>query len=271
MPTIHTAGFGGSNGAALATAAPVYTSGAVWFVSSTTGTDAAAPAGKSREAPLASLGQAQTNAAAGDTIVLFEDHTETLAVKLTLSKAGLTILGEGLGTSRPTFRRSADVNLWDLTGASIWVANVLFGSDGTAAFTSDRVLVSANSCRFTGAYFACGANDSASAALAVANGVTNLIINGATYFVSSGTSKALTGNRALSFLGTSTDVEFNDVTFDGGTYGWLSSAVNGTGAITRLRAIDVSLLNGSDVVFASSTTGYLSTLGETGAARIEWP
>lgn len=270
MPTIHTAGFGGTSGAALATAAPIYTSGAVWFVSSTTGTDAASPAGKSREAPLASLGQAQTNATAGDSIVMLANHAETLAVKLTLSKAGLTLLGEGQGTSRPTFHRSADVNLWDLTGASIWVENVLFSTDGTSGFTSDRAVVSANSCRFTGCYFACGVNDSASAALAVANGVTNLTINGATYFVSSGTSKLLTGNRGLSFVGTATDVELNDVTFDGGTYGWLSSAINGAGAITRLRGIDVNLLSGSDVVLAASTTGYLSTLGETGAARIEW-
>jgi hypothetical protein len=271
MPIIHTAGFGGTTGSTLATVSPVYTSGAVWFVSSTTGTDAAAPAGKSREAPLATLAQAQTNASAGDLIVMLANHSEALATKLTLSKAGLTLLGEGQGASRPTFRRSADVNLWDLTGASIWVDNVLFNTDGASGYTADRVLVSANSCRFAGCRFVSGANDIASPALAIATGVTNLCINGGTYFVSSGTSKTVTGHSALSFKGTATDVELDDVTFDGGTYGWLSNAVTGTGAVTRLRALNVNMLGGSDIVYASSTTGYHHTLGETGASRLEWP
>ena len=271
VPLIHTAGFGGLIGAALCTRSPIYTSGAVWFVSSTSGTDAASPAGKSREQPLASLAQAQTNAAAGDVVVLLASHSETLGTKLTLSKAGLIILGEGAGSTAPTFARSADVNLFDLTGAGIRLENLRFATDGTAGFTADRVLITANSCIVRGCYFVSGVNDSVSPALAVASGVTNLRIDGATQFVSSGTSKTATGFRGLALNGTSTDVELDDVTFDGGSYGWLSNAWNGAGAVTRLRAVDVDLLNGSDVVLASSTVGYIHTRTETGAARIEWP
>lgn len=271
LPIVHSFGFGGSTGAELATVSPVYTSGAVWFVSSTGGTDAAAPAGKSREAPLASLGQAQTNASAGDVIVVLASHAEVLGVKLTLSKAGLAIIGEGLGINRPTFSRSADVNLFDLTGAGIRLENIRFITDAAAGYTSDRVLVSANSCIVRGDYFASGVNDSASPALAVASGVTNLTIDGATYFVSSGTSRTATGYRGLSLKGTATDLEVHDVIFDGGTYGWLSNAWNATGAVTRLRAKDVDLISGSDVVLASSTTGYFHIRAESGAARLEWP
>lgn len=271
MATIHTAGFGGSTGAQLATVSPIYTSGAVWFVSSTVGVDAAAPAGKSREAPLATLSQAQTNASAGDVIVMLTSHAEVLGAKLTLSKAGLVLLGEGAGTSRPTFSRSADVNMWDITGAGIRVENILFATDGTAGFTSDRVLVSANGTLFRGCYFASGSTSTASPALAIANAVTNTTIDGATYFVSSGTSRTVTGYRGLELKGTTTDLDLNDVTFDAGTWGWLSHAWNGTGAVTRLRAINVDLLSGSDVVLASSTTGYIYVRAESGASRIEWP
>lgn len=271
VPIIHTAGFGGSTGADLATASPIYTSGDVWFVHSGTGTDAASPAGKSREQPLATLAQAQTNAAAGDVIVMLSGHSETLSSKLTLSKAGLVLLGEGSGTSRPTFNRSADVNLWDLTGAAIRVENIRFNSDAASTYTADRVLVTANSCIFRGCYFVSGANDAATPALAVASGVTNLRIDGATYFVASGTSRTATGYRGLALNGTTTDLELDDVIFDGGSYGWLSNALNAAGAASRLRGLNVDLLNGADIVLASSTTGLLHVRHESGAARVVWP
>lgn len=271
MPVIHTNGFGGSLGAELATVSPVYTSGDVWFVRSTTGTDAAAPAGKSREAPLATLGQAQTNAAAGDVIVMLSGHTETLATKLTLSKAGLVLLGEGQGTSQPSFKRSADVNLWDITGAGIRVENIRFLTDSTAAFAADRVLVSANTVLFRGCYFASSALDTISPALAIASGVTNLTIDESTYFISSGTSSALTGFSGLAFKGTATDVEMRDVVFDGGSFGWLSSALSAVGAITRLRVKDLSLLNGSDALLITATSGYVHVASNSGDARLTWP
>jgi hypothetical protein len=228
-------------------------------------------AGTSREKPLATLAQAQTNASAGDVIVLMSGHTETLGTKLTLSKAGLIILGEGQGTTCPLFNRSADVNMFDLTGAGIRLENIRFPDEGSAGFTADRLLISANSCIVRGCYFACGANTSAAPALALASGITNTTIDGATYFVSSGSSITATGYAGLSFKGTSTDIELNDVVFDGGTYGWLSSAWATTGAVTRLRAMDVDLLNGSDVSLATSTVGYLHVRTSSGAARVNWP
>lgn len=271
MPIFHASGFGGSIGADLATASPILTSGDVWFVHSGTGADAGAPAGKSREQPLATLEQAQTNAAAGDVIVILAGHTETLSTKLTVSKAGLIILGEGAGAGRPLFNRSADVNLWDLTGAGIRVENIRFNSDAANTYTADRVLVTANSCIFRGCYFVCGANDAATPALAVASGVTNLRIDGATYFVASGTSRTATGYRGLALNGTTTDLELDDVIFDGGTYGFLASALNGAGAAGRLRALNVDLLNGADVVMASGTTGVFRVRNESGASRVVWP
>jgi hypothetical protein len=271
MPIIHTAGFGGSTGAGLATVAPIYTSGDVWFVSSLVGTDAVSPAGKSREQPLATVAQAQTNAAAGDVIVVLSGHSETLGTKLTLSKAGLILLGEGAGASRPRFNRSADVNLWDVTGAGIRLENLRFNSDAATAYATDRVLVTGNSCIVRGCYFVCGANDSASPALAVATGVTNLRIDGASYFVASGTSRTVTGYKGLSLKGTTTDLELDDVIFDAGTYGFLTHALDGVGAAGRLRALNVDLLNGADMNLASSTTGVVHIRNESGASRVVWP
>src|SRR5689334_19357234 len=112
-PNIYPNGVGGSTGASLATAAPLYASGQVWYVSSTTGVDGASPAGLDRVKPLATLAQAYTNAAAGDFIVCLSGHVETLTSAQTIGKADIKLVGEGTGSSRPRFTRNADINMFD--------------------------------------------------------------------------------------------------------------------------------------------------------------
>lgn len=268
-PFVHTGGFGGSSGASWATLSPVYTSGNVWFVNSVTGTDAASPRGKDRSTPLATLNQAHTNAANNDVIVLMSGHSETVTAVVTLSKTGVVYLGEGTGSSAPTFTRNVDTNGIVFSGAGCWVENLRFATDGALALTTgDRVVISGNSVKMVNCYFALtAASVTTTAALVVSNGVTNLYIGGGTQFVNSGAT--LIGGLSASGA---TDVELDDVTFDGGTAGW-GSGINAAsfGAVARLRVRNVDLLNGSEFnLGTTATVGIAHIRNKGGSARFVW-
>lgn len=268
-PLVHTGGFGGSSGASWATLAPVYTSGNVWFVNSVTGSDAINPRGRDRSTPLATLGQAHTNASNGDVVVLMSGHVESLAATVTLSKTGITYFGEGSGSSAPTFTRNVNANGIVFSGAGAWIENLRFATDTTTALTGDRVVFSASSIKMVGCHFALSATDVASsAALLLSGALTNIYVGGGTQFVND-------GGVAISALGattTLTDLELDDVTFDGGDGGW-GSGINALSlaAVTRLRARNVDLLNGSE--FSLGTTGTIGMAhvrNRGGSARIVW-
>ena len=97
-------GCGESTGDELCTSRPLLlpTSNSVWYVNSATGTDAVSPAGKNREKPLATLAQAITNAQANDIIVLMDGHAESTTSFMTLSTAGVKIVGAGSSGGIPT-------------------------------------------------------------------------------------------------------------------------------------------------------------------------
>lgn len=117
------------------------TTGNYWFVSSITG--ASANSGKNPSQPFATLAQAVSAATAnnGDVIILMPQHAETLAsaAAITISKAGLYIIGLGAGGQRATFTWSTstaaqmiisgaqtvfDNVVWDFTGIDAVVAAV---------------------------------------------------------------------------------------------------------------------------------------------------
>ncbi len=99
------------------------TSGSVWFVDSVHGS--AGGAGTADD-PLATITQAQTAAVAGDVVVMLSGHAETVAAAggITLSKAGITYVGLGNGTERPTFTfATLTTAAFLITGADISMSN----------------------------------------------------------------------------------------------------------------------------------------------------
>ncbi len=99
------------------------TSGSVWFVDSVHGT-AAGPG--DADNPYATITQAQTQAVAGDVVVMLSGHAETVssAGGITLSKAGVTYFGLGNGTERPTFTfATSTAATFLITGADISISN----------------------------------------------------------------------------------------------------------------------------------------------------
>lgn len=110
-----------SGGARLNGWLPVFpTLGSVWFVSSTNANGRDDPGNGSRpETPFATLDYAVGRATAGDVIIVAPGHTETVSASggLSLDVAGLTIIGLGSGSLRPT------INVGTLTSAKIlWSA-----------------------------------------------------------------------------------------------------------------------------------------------------
>lgn len=91
----------------------------------------AVTAGKSRDKPFATLDYAigQCTANNGDVIYLCEGHAETYAAAAgaTFDIAGVTVIGLGEGSDRPTFTFSTDAGAdIDITAANVSIHNVLF-------------------------------------------------------------------------------------------------------------------------------------------------
>lgn len=105
--------------------------GNVYFVDSGHANASNSNSGKKPSQPLATLVQAIANCTAsqGDVIVLAAGHTETViaAGTVTLSKAGITIVGMGRGADRATVDfTTATTASFLVTGASCRIINVLF-------------------------------------------------------------------------------------------------------------------------------------------------
>jgi len=106
--------------------------GAIFFVHSGTGTDAAGN-GKNPDAPLDTLDYAVglCTANKGDVIYVMPNHSETLtaAGQLNLDVAGISIIGLGQGEDRPIFlldvAATTDINV---TAASITLKNVVISA-----------------------------------------------------------------------------------------------------------------------------------------------
>ncbi len=109
--------------------AGVLSFGNIWYVNSSTGSDTANN-GKAPNQAFATLSAASSAATAsnGDIIYIAPGHTETLtsATSLTLSKAGITVIGLGSGSLRPTFTLgTVATTTINVTAANITISNII--------------------------------------------------------------------------------------------------------------------------------------------------
>jgi len=267
---VYPNGLGESLADSLAVNAPFYTTGAVWYVSHATGTDAATPAGQNRTKPLATIGQAYTNATDGDVIVLMDGHTETRTAVLTLAKR-LLIIGGGESDGKPTVKLTLDAaaaSLFSITAAGVEIRNV-WVQENTQTNATARIAVGAARARFKGCYFECGATDTGAAMQIGA--VTTVELEACT-FVSTATLRTAQPLTAVSFNGTATDVRFRECTFDGGTVGFSAYwAVEGADdAVAGVTFEDCSLLRGADIIVNDDATGWVSGGTATESALINF-
>lgn len=243
-------------------------SGRVWYVCNATaanGADAASPAGQQRTRPLVTTAQAITNASAGDTIQYLEGHAETIAVTVALSKAGLKFWSEGTDATRATFTLSAATTLLNITAAGVWLENFTFVTPTAAGGTAQVAVTAVTGVQIQNCTFQCG--NTITAGLSVATGASALRVGGCTFTSTSTTIATRPVSGVLMAAGTGTDYFMDACTFDGGTVGWSDYALKCSQAVTRFAAIDLDLLNDSDVIVA---TGSQYTLHRRNASGSSW-
>ena len=103
------------------------TSGTYWFVSSVTGSNG--NPGNDASLPFAGLQTAITASASGDVIVVMPGHAETVSAAAgitTTGKPGLYIIGQGEGSTRPTFTFSTSTAAtFAIASAGVTLANIV--------------------------------------------------------------------------------------------------------------------------------------------------
>lgn len=268
-PNFQSNGIGGTSGSEFATVSPLHSSGDVWYVYSVTGADAASPRGKERIRPLATLAQAHTNAAAGDIIVCLSGHTETLTAAQTFNKAGLLVIGEGSGSSRPRFTRFGNVVMFDVTAAGVVFDNLYFPASVTTSSASARMRFAAAGDQCRNCYFECSTLDDGPS-IETVTGAQDIRIADTT-IISTATSISDQPDSCIKVTNALSRLDLDTVVMNGGSSGWANPfAFNGAAAITTIRGINVDLLNDSDVTFATGTTGVLHIRNHSGSARVVW-
>jgi hypothetical protein len=261
-------GFGGSTGDTLTVATtPVHMSGNVWYVNSTTGTDAGSPAGRERNKPLATIAQAITNASNDDVIIFLSTHAETITSNQIIAKR-LVFVGEGTASGVPTvtFTRNFNGTMFSISagGAGSQFRNIKFPASSQAS-ASARISTSA-AVKMIGCYVESGANDTG-AALSI--GAEDNVIESTTFISSSVTTAP---SAAVAYGGGFTRLSFKNVIFDGGTVGFsLGIALdNASNTVNLLVMEGITLRNGADISVGSSSTGFVAGLSSTNGGRVIW-
>lgn len=106
------------------------TTGSYFFVSSDTGVDNSGTGyGTDPAKPFATIDYAigKCTADAGDVIIVMPGHTETIAAAggITADVAGISIIGLGNGTLRPTISFSATASTFAVSAANVLIRNIL--------------------------------------------------------------------------------------------------------------------------------------------------
>lgn len=243
-------------------ATDIFVTGDVWWVDSVNGNDA--NDGRNRNAPLATLEQAHTNAAGGngDLIILEAGHTETLGASLTISKDGLRILGLGTGSSKPSFTCNAAIDMFNITGEHVEINNLLFPV-GTTAQNTARINVANDGVRIENCDFYCGQYDLETITLATL--VDDCVIKGCTFTVSADGPDSAIEIEAADVLG----LLVESCTFDGGSSNWDNAAIYSTVAHDEWIYRSNTLTNKAHIIHTASAKGQCVGVIAGDGSRVE--
>ena len=279
MSVIHLPnGIGDTLGDALVTNSPLEVNGNVWYVHYSTGTDAVSPAGQNRQDPLKTLGQAVTNSAAGDVIVLMDGHEETITATVTVNKS-LAIVGAGSSGGYPTVKltnNQAAAQMLNFNNAcSCRVGNIWFEEEAQANSSPKITTDSCYTLIFDGCYMQLGQYDDD---FGVQLGDIYFTMFRNCTFISTATSIATQPYAAIGVHAAATVVArvyMDGTVIDGGTYGWsnyhavdLSQNANDQPEVVDI--INLSLLRGSDIRIDKDSVGWVNVATRTGGVRVDW-
>ncbi len=135
MPiTAYPAGVATYGGLPIVGTGPIQTTGDVLFVDVNHSRASDGASSGDRNTPCSSVQQAITNATAsqGDIIFVMPGHTETIDGDITINKVGLSVIGLGVGLSRPTFDFTAAGDTITTTAADCRISNIILSLDSSA-------------------------------------------------------------------------------------------------------------------------------------------
>ena len=261
MPTqLYAGGLGGTVDL-VATDRPFYGLDAnAWYVHFATGVDAAAPAGRDKQAPLKTLAQAVTNATPNDIIVLLDGHDEVFTAQLAITKQGLVIVGCGQTAGVPNVKLQLDSALnamISIQAPGVALRNLRI-RENAQLNTFNRVVVTAADLTVDGCYFECGPNDNG-VALALHLGADDASVRDTT-FISTAlvpTARPVSGLSITNAAGVR-GLKLDGLVVSDGVCGFSShyGLDLSVGPVTDLKGDRVSLLLGASAKLGAAT-GYL--------------
>jgi pectate lyase len=186
--------------------------GAIYFVDS--GNSAASDSagyGQNPDAPFATLDYAvgKCTASNGDVIYVMPGHAENLtaATSVDADVAGISIVGLGWGSLKPTFSTTAAAGSITVGAANVTIENIrLVANFATGTTTGMTLEAAADNCTLRNIDF----RDTSAANeflihISVATTVTDLLIEGCTFFTAAGTMSG-----SVVFAGSSTNTRIKD-------------------------------------------------------------
>jgi len=126
------------------------TTGSVFFVHSGTGSDG--NSGKDTNHPFATIDYAigKCTANKGDIIYVMAGHSEDPLVSITADVAGISIIGLGNGSDRPTITFGALAATLAISAASVKVMNIRFDLGAVATTVTNAINITADSAEIIG-------------------------------------------------------------------------------------------------------------------------
>lgn len=259
-PIFLPAGLAGS-GIDSATAFPDIVSASVIYLNSGSAAASDANAGTEPELPLLTLAQAITNASAGSVISIASTHSQTISSAVNIAKAGLRLVGSGIGSARATFTPSSGattvLNI-QAGGVDTVIESIYFKAAAATSGAGGRVVSVASGTEVLSCQFDCGAFDQEAVLLNA--GADNARIEASAF-----TAVGSRPTRAIGLAGTNTNVKLVNVTVDGSTFGWAGNSVTVTNCV-HLSVKNLTLAGNSDVLGA--TTSSYQILGVTGSSTV---
>jgi hypothetical protein len=269
-------GLGGITGDSVVTAKPYETTGQILWVSSLVGDGG--NSGLDRENPLDTAVAAVSVSAPGDTIVLMDGHTETVATSLALQD-GQRVIGEGSSAGCPTVKLTSAAtyggqSVFTLTsaGAGAEIRNIWFPTAAASNGWATAINTTEYGVRIIGCYFEVAANDRwAAVEIGASCGVTEpdyCLVRNCT-FISTATSRATRGDTGLLVSDPTAHLWLDGCVFSDGTNGYLGDfALTASGLLSYAKCTDCSFLLGASAYIASESTIDWSGTVTTGGGRI---
>lgn len=239
-------------------AGPFIPGGKVLFVQSSHSRASNGNSGEDRNRPLSSLVRALdlVTANAGDFIIVGPGHAETVAeaAGLSFDVAGVSVIGIGNGSLRPTITATATGATTRVDAADILLANLLFTTNIDAVVSP--VIIAQPDCSLISCAYRDGAGTQATEAFVVSTLADRLLIKD---FVYDGATAA--GSQAGFALVGCDDVVIDGLRMDG-NFSVAGINIRNTAVLDLLvKNVDFRTRNAADVFLVDTVTGSTGQIG----------